>query len=799
MHRSPGVRTNGIDRLGVGNGSTTTEMKSSAPTTASSVGESDDRGSHDGGKSATDDVTPTQRVSTRAPHRLRDLDRRGKLWAAAFAVALLLAPVQAFVHVVSDWVPSNDPALMGIQSLEVGSSHTPLTGQPSTSAHYVDSDRHVHHLGPLHFYLMAVPMRLLGPAVGMLAVSVLIVGTSALLMAWAFFRRLGPVGGIVGATLIGLVTFTTGAASLMNPVSSNMAGYPLFCAAVLLWCVMRGDLRLLPVATAVTAFAAQQHLSVLPTVAVLVPAAVVGLIWHWGRGTPTDELRQGSAAPDRRGGGWEDLRRVWQRVRRRGDERPDIPLRRQYPFVAQLLGWGTAALVVGLVLWSPMLAQEVREDQGNLTNLVELTGDDDRPTVGMGPAVNQVTHVLGLPPLLGRTDLSGNSGADLLQSPSWVTSASAAAVAALLVALGVLWHRRAPEKQSLVVWAGVLVAAGLVNGSSVVDSIEQLRIVFYHWIWPLALFVALALALGAIDGLRAVLPRLNLNALRKASPAARPALASLALVAVAAPAIVNPTLDRPSNELASFRTTIERRYIEETVRQIMEHEELLDESPVLLSTGARNFTDARDPVSLYLIDEGVDARLPHHMRYFVPGRRLPGRDTTGGLLIVNDHDPDWIEVEVGTLVADVMTLDDLDTEDFDTVLAVLDTADTFRFGPEIEEVMEPVPAEWVQAAQEGTLSEVDTSEASATVEVFNAYVLLQGLDKLHTAPGEALSDPDLLDFLIDHPLSDPVLDPDLLRSLRDSELGTQPKDRPIRIRVYALERDDLTELGYGSD
>jgi hypothetical protein len=40
----------------------------------------------------------------------------------------------------------------------------------------------------------------------------------------------------------------------------------------------------------------------------------------------------------------------------------------------------------------------------------------------------------------------------------------------------------------------------------------------------------------------------------------RPALASLALLALAVPAIVNPTLDRPSNELSQFRSSIERRY-----------------------------------------------------------------------------------------------------------------------------------------------------------------------------------------------------------------------------------------------
>lgn len=199
------------------------------------------------------------------PYRLRDLDPRGKLWTAALGSVLLLAPILAFVDAFPDWVPSSDPAYMGIRSLDVGTSDTPLNGQPSTSGQYVEGYVNVNHLGPLHFYMMAVPIRLLGLSAGMLSVSLVIVSTCILLMAWLTYRRVGPLGGALGVAVIGLITFTTGASGLMNPVSSNMAGYPLYCSALLVWCLLRGDIRLLPLATAMVAFAAQQHLSVLPT------------------------------------------------------------------------------------------------------------------------------------------------------------------------------------------------------------------------------------------------------------------------------------------------------------------------------------------------------------------------------------------------------------------------------------------------------------------------------------------------------------------------------------------------------
>src|ERR671925_629205 len=98
---------------------------------------------------------------------------------------------------------------------------------------------------------MALPVRALGPALGMLTVSLVITGGAVLIAAWATFRQLGPVGGALGAVVL----------SLVNPVSSNIAGYPVLCSLVLLWCLTCGDLRLLPLTTAVLSFAAQQHLS----------------------------------------------------------------------------------------------------------------------------------------------------------------------------------------------------------------------------------------------------------------------------------------------------------------------------------------------------------------------------------------------------------------------------------------------------------------------------------------------------------------------------------------------------------
>ncbi|MBN2622452.1 MAG: hypothetical protein JXA83_03735, partial [Acidimicrobiales bacterium] len=248
-----------------------------------------------GGGALPSDGAGGPRVRSAIPtiHRWRDLDRHDRRWALAVGAALLLAPLAALVHYVPDWAPAGDPALMGLRSLDVGTAATPLIGQPSASSAYTEGVRNVHHPGPLHFYLMAVPVRVLGGAFGMLLVSVLITGTCLAASAWAVFRQLGRRAGVVAAGALAMVAFTTGASSLVDPTSSNISGYPLLASTVLLWCVACGDLRLVPAAAGAVSFTAQQHLAVVPATLVLSVGAVALLaVTGWRRGWWHDRARR---------------------------------------------------------------------------------------------------------------------------------------------------------------------------------------------------------------------------------------------------------------------------------------------------------------------------------------------------------------------------------------------------------------------------------------------------------------------------------------------------------------------------
>lgn len=687
-------------------------------------------------------------------HRLRDLDRRGRLAVAAFAAALLLAPVLAFAWAAPDWIPANDPALMGLQALAVGSSDTPLTGQPSTSAHYVDESRHVDHPGPLHFYLLAGPMRVLGVDIGMLSVSLLINAACLLIAAWVVFRRLGPLGGMLGAVILGLISFTTGAANLVDPVSSDIARMPLLCSAVLIWSLLCGDIRLLPLTTGVVSFAAQQHLSVLPAIAVLTVAGVIGLLYVWGRN-----------------GAW------WQRHAQ-----------------GTLAVWGGWSAAIGLVLWSPVLLQQITGRPGNLTMLYRLTGDEERPTLGLGSAVRQVTHVLGLPPVLGRTELTGLS---FLDDPSLFTWLSAGGVLAVLAGLGVLWSRNAPDRLAMVAMVAVLVIAGLINGANVLDSEESWRLIMYHWAFPLAFFVALSLSAGAATAV---------SWLVRYVPASRRAWAGMAgsglsLAAIVVPSAVNPALDRGTNMLVAAHSPIERGYVQDLVNAVLAERGRVGDGPLLVvSEGAVPFSSVRESVTLYLVQKDLDARLTRSLRWYVPDKNLADREAAeAGLLIVEDYDPEWQDIAVGELIADVPTTADLDLAALERLLERFDGVDELSFGPAVVAQLDVLPTSWLRAAESGDLAAAmgngldDAVEPSGDRVSEQTRTLLR-LYALRREPARYLLDRELLEFLAAHPLEEPRLDPVLIERVLHTAPDQLRAERPMRLRAYLLDRDELATV-----
>jgi hypothetical protein len=664
---------------------------------------------------------------------VRELDRAGRWAALALAAALLVAPLLALLQLAPDWVPANDPAVMALRALDVGGHRTPLLGQPSTARNQLGdaaddvlgpgADHDLYCLGPLHFYLLAPAVRLLGAATGMLVVSLLVNGTCLLLVAWAVFRQLGRGAGVLAVVVLGTITFTTGASSLVNPLNSMIVAYPLLCSAVLSWCLLGGDRRLLPLAVGVVSFTAQQHLSILP---VLAAAFGLGLV--------------GVARP------------LADRVRRRawGDDAERRELRR----------WGGLAGGVAVVLWMPTVLQQVAHRPGNLIQLWRYSRSDARHSIGLRGGIEQVAHVLGLPPILGQRRFDGRW---LLGEVSLGTWLSVVVVLVALAVLAVVWRRPGPRRD-LVAMTGVLAVAAVVNAAQVPAGVASIRTDLSHWAWPLVFFVTLSLGLGAAQ----LVGQARAGARAPRLPALGVATA-VALVAVVVPAAVNPVLDRPTNREQDVNAPIGRGPIEAAADAVVAHEDELDAPIAVLVRGQASGFDGLDAaLALALEERGHPARLQHPLARNVHPDRLVDRATvqTGVVLVLDGGPP--VPRPPGELVADIDTGTGFDTEAYEQLLDAVDAADTVAPGPEMQRMID-----------EGSDD--------------RAGLIALGLSRLPTQGPQMLRDPVVVQLLLDLPLAEPHLDPALLRRLLTGLDGAR---RVTNLKVYLLDRHQL--LAYGT-
>lgn len=519
------------------------------------------------------------------PRRLRDLDRRGRIGAALVALALVLIPAVAAAANHGRWIPQGDDALIEVRARDVGTSRNPLVGQPSTSGIYGTQAGNVSHPGPIEFELLAPTVRLLGPVTGSLAVTAGVVACCLVIAAWAVFRQAGPRAGCLAATLLALACFSAGAAGLVDPLSSSIGRFPFLAAAVLVWALLCGDLRLAPLAVAVWTFAAQQHLSLLPGALVIAAVGASAIGWCVARrGT-------GSRRRDR-------------------------------------LGWLAGSALVGLVLWSPVLWQQVTGHPGNLTALKDYSGDSTRQHLGLHAAVGQVTRVLGPVPFLGR---SGQQGWDLLAHVGPVRAIATTAIVALVLGAGAWWARRDRRLLAAVAMVAVLVVAGLWTGANIPSSPEQGRIAFYHWAFALSFFELLVVGWLGAWVVAAVGPSLRLG--RWLPPVAVAVAVAVALGVAAVPAVA----DRDSDRLGQPLATSAVRTLLATLRDAPEIRRHAG-GPILVTfAGDDQFVQVDDTVVADLLRHGIDARLATSSAGFAhPDHLLAACDAPVALVVSLD-------------------------------------------------------------------------------------------------------------------------------------------------------------------
>ncbi|QXC61229.1 hypothetical protein KSP35_23445 [Aquihabitans sp. G128] len=490
-------------------------------------------------------------------HRLRDLDARDRVLAVVLALLLaspFVASVAKAVH--QGYTPTNDEALIALRVDDVLAGHLPRIGQPSTADAYADVDP-PHHPGPIEFYLLAGPVGLLGPDVGMLVGAALFNLAAVLVAAWVAFRRAGPAVGLAAAVVVSAVAWSEGLAVLSDPISSNMGGIPLLALVALAWALLDGDLRLVPLAAFAFAFVAQQHLA-LVTISVGTAAwAAVGIV-----------LALVARA----------------RARRAADEPAEAP--RAWP-------WLAGGLVVTLVAWGPVIGDQFWGD-GNLGRMLEFARSSDRPTLGPRAGAVQALRALGLPPMIARTDLTGH---DLTARLSPVAAVVALAVAVALAAIVVVRWRTARTHATLAATTLVLAVVGGLNGANVPDSIESGRLNFYRWTFVVSIGMVLSLAWAAAALLAARRPAVAES--RLGTPVRLAAVGAVLAFAVGAIAVGGPQ-DRRDEEV--FRTS--RRLGAAGVRSVEGRKTVL-----LLMHGQSANLSVGPAVGLDLVEAGHEVRV----------------------------------------------------------------------------------------------------------------------------------------------------------------------------------------------
>lgn len=130
--------------------------------------------------------TDAQRPIATAPYRLRDLKARER-WVAGVLVLVMMAPFVLSVGraIRADWYPLGDDALISLRAQEASRGDFPLVGQPSTSHLY--GAKVIAHPGPIEFYWLAVPQRVLGPALGTILAMSALYFSAVLVTAWMVF------------------------------------------------------------------------------------------------------------------------------------------------------------------------------------------------------------------------------------------------------------------------------------------------------------------------------------------------------------------------------------------------------------------------------------------------------------------------------------------------------------------------------------------------------------------------------------------------------------------------------------
>jgi hypothetical protein len=441
-------------------------------------------------------------------------------WLAPVVGLCAAGPVIASTaRALSDgWLPAGDQANIATRAYDVFTSHTPLVGlhsDVSAVTHHA-----VYSLGPMLFWLLALPARLGSP--GTLVLTMGLLNTAAIVGAVLLARRRGGRA-LMFLAAIGIVLMSRSLApEVLHDVWNPSAGlFPFTLLIFLCWSLACGEHRLLPLTVLVASFVLQCQLAFVPPVLGLLAVGLIGLGFSLRR---SGRRRDTNGALERRG--------AWR--------------------------WALAALLVAAACWAPPVIDQINGNPGNLT-LVLRTASANPPALGLTVGWHAVVRAIGLPPWWLRNPASPwERKFEVRASSSLLATVSSVAILeGLLVVAAWGVRRRRPEE-----WAGALLALALCAGLAAVAAstprIQVLAETLGYTMWwgsPAGMFAWVVLVWTAA----AALVRPATRLLARLGPPRRQTrvLASAAgLLAVAAVAGVVASAARRDYHLPEYRPLV---------------------------------------------------------------------------------------------------------------------------------------------------------------------------------------------------------------------------------------------------
>jgi len=352
----------------------------------------------------------------------------------AVVAGVVMVPVAVLlVRVVrSGWLASSDWADIELRTRDVGTSHTPLVG--------VYSRYGWNHPGPLLFYVLALPYRLLGAQGHGILAGALIVNAAAIACVGVVTWRRGRLAGVtLGLAVVLVLARALGAGFLVDPWNPYVIVLPLMAVVCLAWAAADGDLWALPIAVAVGSFVVQSHVGA--ALAAIAPISVALVV----------------VAVDARRGRFARLKPV-----------------------------AFATAVVAVVCWLPPVVQQVQPSGGNLGDLIRFWTESHAHTTGWSAGARIVGRQLAIPaPWFSGHErvIAFTGGVD----PGWSVPV---ALILLVGASAVALRNRDRQSFTLDVIALAVVLAAVFSAAHIVDTPFNYIV---RWMWTVGATVWLAI------------------------------------------------------------------------------------------------------------------------------------------------------------------------------------------------------------------------------------------------------------------------------------------------------------------